>query len=363
MNISIQSVPTAAAAPTYVGVQILRGVAAMLVVLCHSSQMLHHRLGMGDVLFFGASGVDVFFPISGFVMAVTTYKYWGEAGHAIDFLVRRLIRIVPLYWAATTLKVAAIVAFPSVVATASLDAWHITASYLFIPAFDSDGKPFPVVPIGWTLNFEMFFYLLFAVVLALRLRPVLWLGGILLAINLLPPMPALGALGSLASSMLLEFVAGMLIGWATVKGYTLSRVWGAVILVAAMAALVLTQTLGEQTAFGWRLLVWGVPGALALAGALGAEPLCKAWARRWPEKLGDASYAIYLSHGFFLPVLGVLCGKMGLTSDTLRWPLLLGSCIASAWIGWFVHRWVEQPATQWLIKKRKNFDRSSRAPN
>jgi len=66
---------------TFVGVQILRGVAAMLVVLCHASQMVHHRLGSGEVLFFGASGVDLFFPISGFVMAVTTSRYRARSTH------------------------------------------------------------------------------------------------------------------------------------------------------------------------------------------------------------------------------------------------------------------------------------------
>ena len=204
--------------PTFVGVQVLRGIAAMLVVLCHASQMVHYRLGVGEVLFFGASGVDVFFPISGFVMAVTTRRYWGQAGHALDFLVRRLIRIVPIYWGATLLKLLLIVALPAVVGATRLDAWHVTASFLFIPAFDAEHKAFPVVPIGWTLNFEMLFYLLFAAVLALRLQPLIWLGGGLLLISLLPPLPAWGAIASLFSPMLLEFVGGMLLGWAGLQG-------------------------------------------------------------------------------------------------------------------------------------------------
>ena len=341
-----------AASPTNLGaVQALRGLAAMLVVLYHATQMVAERLGAGHVLTFGASGVDLFFPISGFVMVLTTYRHWGKAGQARDFLLRRLARIVPLYWAATLLKVLALLALPAMASHPTLDAWHVVASFLFIPAWDVHHRAQPIVPVGWSLHFEMLFYLLFAWALWLRVRPLLWLSLVLGTICLLAPWrDALGAIGTLADPMLLEFVAGMFIGWATVRGRVLPVSVAAALLAAALLALPATEAMGHGAAYTWRALVWGVPGALALAAAVALEGWWQRHRSPMFERLGDASYAIYLVHGFVLPPLGFVLVRLGLNSGA--WPLLavLAACVASAWIGWWVHRWVERPLTERLIE-------------
>ena len=340
------------------GVQALRGLAAMLVVLYHATQMVAERLGAGHVLNFGASGVDLFFPISGFVMVLTTHRHWGQAGKARDFLLRRLARIVPLYWGATLLKLLALLAVPAMASHPTLDAWHVTASFLFVPAWDVHHRAQPLVPVGWSLHFEMLFYLLFALALWLRVRPVLWLSAALMAVCLcLPWRDALGAMGTLADPMLLEFVAGMFIGWATVRGRQLPPRVAAGLLVAAMLALPITELMRHGEAFTWRALVWGLPGALALAAAV---PLEGWWQRhRSPllENLGDASYAIYLVHGFVLPPLGAGLVRLELVGGP--WPLfaVLTGCALSAGFGWWVHRWVEVPLTQRLIAHIRRRDK------
>jgi exopolysaccharide production protein ExoZ len=333
---------------SFVGVQALRGLAAMLVVMYHATQMARARMGGEVELTFGASGVDLFFPISGFVMAMTTYRYWGQAGRAADFMLRRLIRIVPLYWAATLVKIAAVLALPSLTSHPNLDPWHVIASFLFIPAWDADHRPQPVVPVGWTLHFEMLFYVLFAGALWLRLRPVLWLAGGLAVFSFLPLESVLGAVGTLANPILLEFVAGMFIGWACAAGRVLPRGLAAAALVTALVALPLTHLVPAADAFYWRVLLWGVPGALALAGVVALEPVLRSRLGGWPQHLGDASYAIYLVHGFVLPPLGVVLGKLQLTGGP--WPLVavVVACVASALIGMAVHRLVEKPLTAWL---------------
>jgi peptidoglycan/LPS O-acetylase OafA/YrhL len=336
---------------SFVGVQALRGLAAMLVVLYHATQMVHERMGSGEVLTFGAGGVDLFFPISGFVMTVTTYRYWGQAGRAADFLLRRLLRIVPLYWAATLLKLLAVLALPGLVSHPQLDPWHVTASFLFLPAWDADHRAQPVLPVGWTLHFEMLFYALFAVALWLRVRPVLWLGGVLAIVSFLPLEPVLGAIGTLADPILLEFVAGMLLGWACLAGHTLTRAMAAATLVLALLALPLTQIVPSGSAFTYRALLWGIPGAMALAAVVSLEPVLRSRLAGWPQLLGDASYAIYLVHGFVLPPLGLVLSRLHLTSGP--WPLLaiLASCAASAVVGVLVHLYAEQPVTRWLAER------------
>src|SRR5262249_8314784 len=100
----------------YEGIQSLRFFAAFLVVLTHSTFYASERLTQG-IGFWpdGATGVNIFFVISGFVMVVSTAKLKSVADSWKIFVKRRIIRIVPMYWLATTLKLLAMILVPSVV--------------------------------------------------------------------------------------------------------------------------------------------------------------------------------------------------------------------------------------------------------
>jgi exopolysaccharide production protein ExoZ len=332
----------------FVGVQALRGFAAMLVVLGHATQMVRERLGTGEVLHFGAAGVDIFFPISGFVMVVTTCRHWGESGQAANFLLRRLIRIVPLYWAATLLKAGITLTLPSVVSFPELDAWHVIASFLFIPAWDAQHKALPLVVVGWTLNYEMFFYVLFAIALAARINPLWWLSASLLTLGFAPAPEWLGAVGSLAHPILLEFVGGMLIGWAVTKGVYLPERVAPICFLAALVAIAITQQLPDNFVLANRLALWGAPGAVIVMATLSMERRLAAYLTGWPERIGDASYAIYLVHTFVLPVIGVVAQKLGLLAH-IPGPLLVAVlCLSSLIAGLLVHIGFEKPITRFL---------------
>jgi peptidoglycan/LPS O-acetylase OafA/YrhL len=93
----------------------------------------------------------------------------------MKFTIKRLIRIVPMYWIATTIKVAALIAAPAVVLHATLDPSRIIMSYFFLPSVTPDGRWEPILGVGWTLVFEMFFYLLFAVALFVKKTRFMWL--------------------------------------------------------------------------------------------------------------------------------------------------------------------------------------------
>ena len=127
----------------------------------------------------GNAGVDLFFVISGFVMVYASERMFGRAGGQLQFITRRLIRIVPLYWLVTPLYLVMALAIPAFEKSYSVAS--VVASYLFIPWPRLDGIMQPLVGQGWTLNYEMFFYAIFAAaILAPRRIAVALASGVLI---------------------------------------------------------------------------------------------------------------------------------------------------------------------------------------
>src|SRR6185503_14106408 len=89
------------------------------------------------------------------------------------FLRNRLTRIAPLYWTITFAVFGVALAAPSLMQSTTADPLHLLKSLAFIPSARGDGQLHPTVFVGWTLNYEMMFYLLFALGMMLPRR---WLG-------------------------------------------------------------------------------------------------------------------------------------------------------------------------------------------
>jgi exopolysaccharide production protein ExoZ len=155
----------------FLTVQALRAVAALLVVLLHAFETWGERVDPAapEVNWEnGAAGVDIFFIISGFVMVISSRRLADRPDAWLIFLRHRVVRIVPLYWLLTTVKIFAVVVLGRVVLRTVLDFNFVAGSYLFLPVTDSAGHFRPVLPVGWTLTYEFLFYLLFAAALAMR---------------------------------------------------------------------------------------------------------------------------------------------------------------------------------------------------
>src|ERR1700756_2337701 len=137
-------------------IQALRAVAALLVLAGHISTILiaEHKAASFPLFALGPFGVDLFFVISGFVMVYSSERLFGQPGAPFKFFARRLARIVPLYWAATSILVWFVVPYASTKA--------VLGSFLFAPHIPSEA---PLLFVGWTLIFEMFFYAVFAIAL------------------------------------------------------------------------------------------------------------------------------------------------------------------------------------------------------
>jgi exopolysaccharide production protein ExoZ len=352
---------SAATTPRLSSVQQLRGYAAMAVVVMHA------RLMAADVAMrngapapveilplFGAWGVDLFFVISGFVMTqvVANARATGsfEAG-AGGFLLRRIGRVVPLYWIATLGMAIAIAALPAASRESVLAPVHVLASLLFVPAPNWKGEWLPVLVVGWTLTFEMLFYTVIAIALRWRWRmPVegaaaLLVSGALLGLGGRWPMPW----GVLTDPLLLEFGLGVAAWWAC-RFWSPPRPVLRLCIATAVAVVVATSAAG---ALEWRVACWGAPSAVLVWAlvvrerqAQGALEVSTAMGRldAIMLRLGDASYSIYLFHLFAIKVMArvaIAAHVVPGIAGTIALEVL--AILVSAGLGVAIHRALELP--------------------
>ncbi|MBB2200964.1 acyltransferase family protein [Gluconacetobacter tumulisoli] len=322
---------------TIVSIQYLRAMAAIGVVLFHQFQNI-----FPDVRFF-QHGVDLFFVISGFIMiALTDGRDIGPRHFYLD----RIARIVPPYWAATALTIllaAGGIFTPSVT---DRSPGHLLASLLFIPAWGPGGHIWPTLYLGWTLQYEVFFYLVFGALLMLdgsrRLGVVAVLFGTLVMLGATWP-PRTPALTIYTSPLLLEFLAGMVLG--RLYGIRLNRMPGRWI-AGATAAL----TIGFLLLIPFHHdLLFGAGAIVIASAALSLERAGYMPRSRILLELGAASYAIYLFQQIAFDMTGKIVGKaaslsgLPVLTTTLLHP---ANVLAALLLGVMMHRYLEKPLTE-----------------
>jgi exopolysaccharide production protein ExoZ len=343
-----------------ISIQILRAIAALAIVVLHAlhdAGQIASRAGQGftaPVLPLGA-GVDLFFVISGFVMVVASKRLFGEAGASWLFLGRRVARIMPIYWVVTSAFLLILLLRPGVLNSQAPTLAEIAKSYLFIPYHKpADGLMQPIYKLGWTLNYEMFFYLAFAVAVMFTMtRAVAGLTLVFLALVGLGLWfkPAPGAFSFWTQAIILEFVAGMWIGLAWLKGVRIGPAVAAALAFTAIGVLALSDPNAVDFAGPERLWRWGLPAALIIAAAallpmprLDASPSMARLAR-----LGDASYALYLCHPFVLRALTVLWEKLGLGATLspgfAPWAYVVTASVLAALVSLPIYSLFEKPVT------------------
>jgi exopolysaccharide production protein ExoZ len=297
-------------------IQSLRGYAAILVVMDHALLSLR-RFGVlpqkmeyvaADL---GAMGVHIFFVISGFIMMYIAYGNFGKSSAPQRFFAARIKRIVPLYYIATALAIGI-----STVGAETPYRWSdILLSMLFMPSHAHPGSNeflYPILAVGWTLNYEMLFYVLFAVALLFRRRigvsfmtcTLLFLIAAGRELRMVAQRPLgtsllFDTLHYFTRDIMLYFVFGILIAFFArdKKCPTLSipvpALWGCGLGVAEICVcnyLIPNQHPAWRTASTMIIAIVSV-GLCVVAAQNGQN--------RLSEKLGDASYSIYLFHGFF----------------------------------------------------------------
>ncbi len=348
-------------------IQILRAVAALLVVFSHAQNdalVEAMKTGVGFVRLMilpWASGVDLFFVISGFIMVYASQSLFAKQGAGGLFISRRVIRIVPLYWLVTAIALVILayvawakkIAFPSVL--------EIASSLSFIPfARPSDGDPRPIVALGWTLNYEMFFYVVFA--LFVRFRRDIAVPAVVASLGLFVGLgvifhPKATVLAYWSDPIVLEFALGMLTALVWQSGLRINQTLAWLLVMIGIAVLALDldgmtkvgPTASDPSGFS-RLIGCGLPMALIFAAIVLTERGLKTQSRLAAAfaLLGDASYALYLFH----PLVIIFARKAYLAlhlAETIGfWPLIAVDLPMAALAALIIHVTVEKPVTHAL---------------
>lgn len=331
-------------------IQALRGIAALLVVLEHIS-----------LLSCGAFGVDVFFCISGFMMMFSTHK------DTSCFFRKRLIRILPLYYLGTIGTFGLLLFFPSMFQQSTADVIQLVKSLLFIPFDIGGGVLQPIFRIGWTVNCEIFFYLLFWISyhISRKWRGLLcsiFLAVIVAAAHLLPGNFA--PLIFYGDPVMLDFILGILCYYAARAIYQyaqketedknhrglLEKTTGVLFLAASCGLLFLLSITEYKTNIldFYRPLHWGVPSALAIMGFFIAGLSLKTPSAL--ARLGDMSFSIYLVH--YYPIM--LIDRKLLATLTLGPKLILpvlASLLLVIALSYAVWYFMEKKLTMWLRRR------------
>ena len=311
-----------------IGIQYLRAIAALMVAYFHASSVIPQFEGLLSRDLLGglhlSNGVDLLFVISGFIMVLTSSNAAPR-----EFAMRRIIRIVPLYWTLTGALMLLALWRPEAFRATAASVEYLVKSLLFIPYPNpgQNGRLFPLLVPGWSLNLEMFFYAVFTVALCLPRRRRVAAAGLIFVIaacgaallgeSTSPHVRAIRFFGDLR---MFEFLFGMLIAEWYSKG--LPRLPAALPwAIAAGAFTILFLGLPflqlSPRSIQQQFLENGLPAALIVLATVALEPVLQRRPLRWLAYLGDASYSMYLGHLFCLGAARLLWTRAGLVHDSL----------------------------------------------
>ncbi len=347
-----------AKAGTLESLQVLRGFAAMIVVLCHVNGAFNERFSvkpLGPLLDGGYVGVDLFFCLSGFIMYYTSRNQIGVRGGAVEFMMRRILRIYPLYWILTFLTIGVAQFESHLVNDWKLNVPYVVKSLFLVP------QPFaPVMYQAWTLVHEVKFYAVFAGLMLLPVRWAVWgfwvwVGGsfVVLCVS---HFEAGWLLGSLAGKGLtyffhpasLEFALGIAAAWVVLKARTEAWMDAGVLLLGVMSTgllLVYFNELKPETRY-FALVMFILPTFfLVLGGAL----VERRWRMKFPRLLvflGNASYSTYMTHALLLPSMVWMVIPEKSSPGLLVWAALAIGLLLHG-LGAGVHWGLEAPMHRW----------------
>jgi len=297
--------------------QLLRGLAALGVSFYHSDFQIVR--GISTEFY----GVSIFFAISGFIITHVTRQ------DSTGFLLKRLVRVVPLYWIAT-----------AVFFIFTPYTWpHLLESLLFVPA----DKP-PVLRVGWTLNYEMFFYVLFGVALAISKRWAPLIAAVVLL--LLQAVQHFAPCGRVCSTYGGRVTGFFVIGIALYYVWLAARLWmpplrrtmKVVSAIVAGGVVTICVAWHEPPAAVALIIVTAV-----LLTALLAEASGLACRNRALLALGGMSYSLYLTHLMVIEPMRIVATKLPWLDQAQSIPVMLASVGMSVLLAYVVFRFIETP--------------------
>ena len=324
--------------PTIRSIQYLRGIASCVVVFQHlSDRTVKYNIiapGLND-FGFGFFGVDLFFIISGFIMIYITkpnqsiFKFW----------LRRFLRISPIYYVLTIISLVIYIYLPNS-GQFKPDIYDLINSILYIPT--NRGA---IVGVGWSLNYEMYFYFIFGLALFMPAQYqvfaiLLFLAssvglGFIIGIN--DPF-----IQQVTSPLLIEFCIGILIGQLFKTGKTFSPRLAFSALGVSIGWIVASVMFGIN--MDYRVLIFALPCAGLVVSLLSLESKnVFKFDAKLPLLAGEISYSLYLVHIAALAVFGKLVMKFSLFNSINGYALYFFDFMTAFLVAYVVYKTIEQP--------------------
>jgi peptidoglycan/LPS O-acetylase OafA/YrhL len=332
--------------------QVFRGIAALLVVMAHGELIFYENLNkefLFNLFAFGGSGVDFFFVLSGFIITYIHAQDIGRAAQLKSFILKRFIRIYPIYWLILTSKLIASIIF-GYSNTNERSFLEIIQAFLLFPQ-DRVILSESFLGVSWTLSYELFFYLGFCFLIASKPKlytPIisLWLLGVFLNFTHLLQLPVDNVLLQfLFSELHFEFILGCLAAYI-VRNYQIKKLENLIYI-----GLVFYTLAAINTNYGFLpisdVIAYGISTTILVIGAFNLEKNHNLIIPPLLLLLGDASYSIYLIHGFVMSNITKITIKLNLleivTANEIRLSLFaIFNAVVAVAVGCIIYRLIEK---------------------
>ena len=315
--------------------QLLRAFAAINVVYLHVL-IGGESYGKPSIVFpyvggWGANGVDIFFVISGFVMI---YTHSINPKTILNFYKSRILRIVPVYWLITSFIILIYFFFPNIFRSLIIDIKSSISSFLFVSQLLNSSHP--IINLGWTLEWEMLFYLIFGLALYFRT-----LNRVIISIFFMMVLIIFVS----EKLYFLEFFLGVISGYLYIKLRKINQNTGFIILVLGILALLMSVNPNSKIVDYDRVLIWGLPATLIVIGATYSKQV----KNKFILYLGDASYSIYLLQMLTIPGFYKIITHFNINIDNTFLSIIC--LLSSITFGCIFYSYVEKKLK--LVKNKK----------
>ena len=339
-------------------IQFLRGFAALAVVIHHTSgyvkRYFEPTLLFGDKFSIGFAGVDLFFVISGFIIHFTSKRYVDNPSKLKEYLQKRFIRVYPIYWIITTILFFSSWLIVQVLNNNIFSIGYPNTLVAYVQTYLLFPLHFAINPVTWTLSYELFFYLCFALIIISKrfwVIPVAILG--ISFYNIFINVPEivdveLNYFNFIFSGYNFEFILGFLI-FQFYEKIKLSNLISIILLIVSVIIIAFFgYSIGDYDSYK-RVLTFGIPSGLILISLLNLEQNKAISFPKFTLNLGDASYALYLIHFPMMLLMNKIPQILGytFTSNQEVWYSYF-IIISIVFLSVFVHKWVEMPVAKKL---------------
>lgn len=328
------------------GIEVGRGLAALLVAVYHISQQFQNNFGdypFTKVTQIGHSGVDFFFVLSGFIIYFIHYKDIGQVEVLRPYLIKRIVRVFPLYW----LMLAATFALIPFVASADFPELHSAIQQIFLLPIGGDNL---ILGVSWTLQFEMVFYAVFALLIVNKLLGLavisLWLTSVILQQFVATSGPMMPVI---FSAFTLQFFMGCIAAHIILKTQARFGLTPLIFGACYLIGIWIVELAGYLDGYGkYARLHYGAAFMLMVIGIVGVEQKYSVKMPSMLMTLGQASYSIYLSHLFFSGIYFKLFEVFGVFEYLNISLAALIIIVLTSYSSILLSKWIEIPYTKKL---------------